>query len=217
MGHADPQATGCVRCSGRVAHPAMPSPAIQRKPTDLSVMTSYQASASLWHARCGQEVDRASPARPSDPVRARRPAQAELASCSKHEGSATRRGLHQMLPGEDVDSATHRADCQPGHDRADLHRHERGTGDDRDGDDASALVGWLAADGLHMTGRRCIGSVKHATHLFLEVVVGTVVVAGRPGGCETSRPGPGSCWLGLTQPGPGTASHVPRNNAVLPP
>src|SRR5215831_6457457 len=37
-------------------------------------------------------------------------------------------------------------------------------------------------DGLHMTGRLCVGSVDHATHLFLDWVREGCSVAGRAGG-----------------------------------
>src|SRR6266516_2056235 len=49
-------------------------------------------------------------------------------------------------------------------------------------------------DGLHMTGRLCVGSVDHATHLFLSMDVGDgfVWLAGLEGGCP---PGPAPAFL----------------------
>src|SRR5262247_3736703 len=54
----------------------------------------------------------------------------------------------------------------------------------------------LQHDGLHMTGRLCVSSVDHATHLFLDSGVGRVVLwlAGLEGGCP---PGPGTGLLGV--------------------
>src|SRR5215510_12185428 len=46
-------------------------------------------------------------------------------------------------------------------------------------------------DGLHMTGRLCVGSVDHATHLFLDGFREGCSVAGRAGGWLPSRPGTG--------------------------
>ncbi len=46
-------------------------------------------------------------------------------------------------------------------------RMRRAGGDHRDRGDASALVRGLQHDGLHMTGRLVVDSVRHATHLFL--------------------------------------------------
>src|SRR5437660_731017 len=40
----------------------------------------------------------------------------------------------------------------------------------------------LQHDGLHMTDRLAVGSVKHATHLFLVMATDGVLVAGRAGG-----------------------------------
>src|SRR5215471_16130254 len=45
-------------------------------------------------------------------------------------------------------------------------------------------------DGLHMTGRLLIGSVDHATHLFLDGFREGCSVAGRAGGWLPSRPAP---------------------------
>src|SRR5262245_44254885 len=46
-------------------------------------------------------------------------------------------------------------------------------------------------DGLHITGRRGVGSVDHATHLFLDGFREGCFVAGRAGGWLPSRPGTG--------------------------
>src|SRR5215470_12893294 len=46
----------------------------------------------------------------------------------------------------------------------------------------------LQHDGLHMTGRQAVGSVKHATHLFLDWIPRGISVACRAGGWQSPRP-----------------------------